>query len=258
MLQFTKYIYKFIFHLFGINLRVLFSLYKFPKFIKDLITFKLYGGSINSIFPILYDYNDFAGNIKSQYFHQDLHVSSLIYQNKPINHIDVGSRIDGFVSNISVFMIVDVMDIRKLEIKKKNINFKRGDITNKEFNNKLKYMSVSCLHSIEHFGLGRYDDPVNPNGHIIGFNNLYKLLDKGALLYISFPVSSRKRIEFNAHRVFGFLDIFDWMYDLNIKDLELISFDLIDDKSNLIVNQDIHNISLDIKFGCGIYTLKKI
>ena len=135
MLQFIKYIYKFIFHLFGINLRVLFSLYKFPKFIKDLITFKLYGGSINSIFPILYDYNDYAGNIKSQYFHQDLHVSSLIYQNKPINHIDVGSRIDGFVSNISVFMIVDVMDIRKLEIKKKNINFKRGDITNKEFNN---------------------------------------------------------------------------------------------------------------------------
>ena len=52
----------------------------------------------------------------------------MIYQNSPPNHLDVGGRIDGFISNISIFMKVNVLDIRQLNINKKNINFIQGDI----------------------------------------------------------------------------------------------------------------------------------
>ena len=34
--------------------------------------------------------------------------------------------------------------------------------------------SISCLHALEHFGLGRYNDPLDPNGHLKGFNNISK------------------------------------------------------------------------------------
>ena len=62
--------------------------------VKELIIFKKKGGKIDNLFPILYDYNDSAGSIRSHYFHQNIRVSSLIYFNKPSNHLDIGGRID--------------------------------------------------------------------------------------------------------------------------------------------------------------------
>lgn len=252
-----KYIHKILFHLFGLNIKTLLSLYNLPRYLRDIFIFRSAKGKINSFFPILYDFNESAGNIKNHYFHQDLHVSSKIYLAKPRNHLDVGSRIDGFISNIAVFMEVSVLDIRKLEIKKKNINFKKGDITNTDFSISEKFMSISCLHTLEHFGLGRYGDQINPKGHVIGFYNLYKMLDRNGLLYVSFPIASKTKIEFNAHRIFNYLEIFNWIKELDIQDLELISFDLIDDNSNFLENQNINKINFSINFGCGIYTFKK-
>ncbi len=257
-MKLLKIIYNFFFHFVGLNLKIVFSLYNFPRFIKEIFIFKKKGGKINNYFPILYDYNDHAGNIKSHYFHQDLRVSSLLFKDKPSSHIDVGSRIDGFISSISIFMEVSVLDIRKLDIKKNNINFIQGDIMDEKFDLHKKFKSVSCLHTLEHFGLGRYSDDINPQGYLIGFKNLYNLLDKGGKLYLSFPISSTSRIEFNAHRVFHFKDIFNWITKLNISDLKLISFDLIDDNSKLLINQDLDNILNHINFGCGIYTFKKL
>lgn len=83
------------------------------------------------------------------------------------------------------------------------------------------------------------------------------MLDRNGLLYVSFPVASKTKIEFNAHRIFNYLEIFNWIKELDIQDLELISFDLIDDNSNFLENQNINKINFSINFGCGIYTFKK-
>lgn len=61
--------------------------------------------------------------------------------------------------------------------------------------------SLSCLHAIEHFGLGRYGDPVDPQGYRHGIENMVALLKPSGLFYLSTPVG-RARVEFNAHRVF--------------------------------------------------------
>ena len=257
-MKILKSIYNLLFHFLGINLKVLLSLYNLPRFIKEIFIFKKKGGKINNIFPILYDYNDDAGNIRNHYFHQDLRVSSLLFKDRPSNHIDVGSRIDGFISSISIFMEVSVLDIRKLDLQKNNINFIQGDIMDHKFNSDQKFKSVSCLHTLEHFGLGRYNDKINPEGYLVGFKNLYSLLDNGGKMYVSFPISSVRRIEFNAHRVFHYKDILNWITKLNINDLKLISFDLIDDNSKLHINQDLDKVLNYINFGCGIYTFKKL
>ena len=234
------------------NIKKLLSKHK-----KDSYIFKKKDGIISNFFPILYDYKDSAGSVKGHYFHQDLRVSSLIYKSRVKKHLDVGGRIDGFISSISIFTHVDVLDIRDLKINKKNIKFINGDFMDKNFYENNKYQSISCLHTIEHLGLGRYGDQINPKGHLIGFYNLYKILDKNGNLYISFPVSNNPRVEFNAHRIFEPKEILNWIIDLKIFDLKLVSFDLIDDNSNLIENCDIQAINNNLDFGCGIYHFKK-
>jgi hypothetical protein len=61
--------------------------------------------------------------------------------------------------------------------------------------------SLSCLHAIEHFGLGRYGDPIDPTGHERGIANMALLLKPGGTFYLSTPIG-QERVEFNANRVF--------------------------------------------------------
>jgi hypothetical protein len=61
--------------------------------------------------------------------------------------------------------------------------------------------SLSCLHALEHFGLGRYGDPIDPLGYIVGLKNMIKIVRSGGLFYLSVPIGT-ERVEFNAHRVF--------------------------------------------------------
>lgn len=243
----------------GINLKTIKSLIYFPKFFKDFFLFLSQGGKINSIFPILSDYHDFAGNIFNQYFIQDLHVSKLIYKNRNNfdKHLDVGSRLDGFVSTLSVFSKVDVFDIRPLKVFSNNVKFIQKDFIKETKFDETRYKSISCLHSIEHFGLGRYSDKINKDGPIIGFKNLYSLLENKGFLYLSFPISSKPRVEFNAHRIFSQTVILEWISTLLINDLDLVSFDYIDDKLNLHINQNIEKKIEKLSFGCGIFTMRK-
>lgn len=59
--------------------------------------------------------SDNAGTNKRHYFYQDLLVANLIHKSNPICHIDIGSRVDGFVAHIDVFRDIKVLDIRHLE-----------------------------------------------------------------------------------------------------------------------------------------------
>ena len=69
--------------------------------------------------------------------------------------------------------------------------------------------SLSCLHAVEHFGLGRYGDPINPEGVQIGIANMIKLLTPGGKFYLSTPIG-RERVEFNANWVFDPRTIIDY------------------------------------------------
>jgi hypothetical protein len=203
--------------------------------------------------PVLTDFFENAGNAKGHYFHQDLLVSQFIFKDNPINHLDIASRIDGFVAHVASFRQIDVADIRKLNNKVDNIAFTQIDFMSNS-SNKKKYHSISCLHAIEHFGLGRYNDPIDIDGHLKGFKNILNLLEKKGKLYISFPISNYPRIEFNAHRVFHPEDIFNWK---GSKNLELLRFDYVDDFGELIKISRTDCIK-NTKYGCGIYTFMKI
>lgn len=241
----------------GISPRDMLSIINFPIYIKQLIGFLKLGGKITNIYPIFSDYRKNAGSVGGHYFHQDLLVASYIFQKNPVRHIDIGSRIDGFITHLASFRAVDVIDVRKLPpTGHSNISFIQLDLSNPIEIKEGIADSISSLHAIEHFGLGRYGDQLDPNGYKSGFNNILKMLKPGGDLYISFPISNKNKVYFNAHRSFHPLDIFNW--PLNNKQIELIRFDYVDDHGNLHRNIDLLNIKVDVSFGCGIYTFKKL
>ena len=230
---------------------------KFVKqFLSDYKAFLKAGGEITHTWPILYDFTETASVAKGAYFHQDLLVAHKIFRANPKRHIDVGSRVDGFVAHVAAFRAIDVLDVRVLpNSENHSIRFVQADLMDEASVSKLRSDSVSCLHAIEHFGLGRYSDPINPDGHKIGFNNLLKILEPGGTLYIGIPIGRRNEVYFNAHRIFTPEDILSW--PASPGQVELLTFDYIDDQGNLHRNWDLRANPCLVNSGCGIYTFTK-
>jgi SAM-dependent methyltransferase len=232
------------------------ALRKYPTYRAQLRRFQNLGGAITHRHPILTDYDADAGSASGHYFHQDLLVASFIHDKNPVRHIDIGSRIDGFVAHVASFRAIEVMDIRAMNnIGHRNISFLRADLMDGKGIQSDMADSISCLHAIEHFGLGRYGDPLDPSGHLKGLNNIVRMLKPGGTLYISFPVGRTNEVHFNAHRVFHPRDIFGWA--LNGSALTLERFDFVDDQGGLHTDFDVRARDLDVSYGCGIYTFKK-
>lgn len=148
--------------------------------------------------------------MKGHYFHQDLLIAKKIYQNAPKKHVDTGSRIDGFVAHVAIFREIEIFDIRNMESNVENVAFKQADLSARDFVLENYTDSISSLHAIEHFGLGRYGGSIDVNGHIKAIENIYKCLKPVGVFYFSVPIGPQ-RIEFNAHRVFSvgyLLDMF--------------------------------------------------
>lgn len=153
-----------------------------------------------SISPALLDFTQPSGAADGHYFWQDLYCAQWINSRNPTNHLDIGSRIDGFVAHLLASREVTVLDIRKLESKIPNLNFMQMDLQYAPDNLVKSFDSVSSLHSIEHFGLGRYGDLLEIDGHTKGLVNISKLVNPDGYLYISFPIGESE-IQFNQQRI---------------------------------------------------------
>jgi hypothetical protein len=181
------------------------------SFLKDFRKFTRLGGNIQKVEPILFEKTATAGAASGHYFHQDLLVAKQIHEHAPQTHLDIGSRIDGFVAHVAAFRPIEVLDIRPLEsVGHPNIQFRTADLMQLDPKLIESSDSISCLHAIEHFGLGRYGDEIDPKGHIRGFQNLVAMLKPGGRLYISFPIATHSSVVFNKHRIFSPYDIFSW------------------------------------------------
>jgi len=211
---------------FGINLRLFFlSLFRIPIFLKDFIRFKSNFSQKIRIMPCLHDLFEESGATGSEYFWQDLIVARWIFESNPERHVDVGSRMDGFVAHVASFRNIEVFDVRPNSVKIPRVEFKQIDMMDlrsvKALIEENYCDSLSCLHTIEHFGLGRYGDPIDPLGYKKGIENMSLLLKKSGTFYLSTPIG-RERVEFNANWVFNPLVIKKVCEEFGLKLIKLI------------------------------------
>lgn len=248
--------------LFGLDLKNLFVTIKGLLFyFLDFIKLRKQKNGDNTFvfgkpYPELADRFDSSGVMSGHYFHQDLLVAKKIYIHNPRRHIDIGSRIDGFVAHVASFRKIEIVDIRQQVSKISNISFKAMNLMEIPDDLANSCDSISSLHAIEHFGLGRYGDPVDYNGHIKALDNIYTILEAGGRFYFSVPIGPQ-RIEFNAHRVFSV----KYLLGLFADRYKVVSFSYVDDNGDLFENIDINSESVidnfNCHFGCGIFELIK-
>ncbi|HJQ10151.1 MAG TPA: DUF268 domain-containing protein [Gemmatimonadaceae bacterium] len=115
--------------------------------------------------------------------------------------MDIGSRVDGFVAHVATFREIEVFDILPNTTPIPGVVFRKADLMEPVEGMADYCDSMSCLHALEHFGLGRYGDPINPDGYRRGIESMARLLKSKGILYLSVPLGE-ERVEFNAQRVF--------------------------------------------------------
>ena len=250
-------------NLLGIYPKVLVNNLKgLPFYYRDLKKIKQQRGKDTTFrfgkrYPILGERFAQSGEIRGYYFHHDLHVARRIYEVDPERHLDVGSRIDGFVAHVAVFRPIEVLDIREQTSKVRNVVFMQADLTQLPEDMTHYCDSISSLNAIEHFGLGRYGDPIDYYGHEKAIRNITEILQPGGRFYFAVPIGEQ-RIEFNAHRVFSLR----YLLDLFAADYSLAHFSWVDDAGEFHEDQELTPsavaTNLGCRFGCGIFELVKM
>jgi SAM-dependent methyltransferase len=227
-----------------------------PIFVRNLLRYQSlnHNPSFNFQYKDLwyrtFDRFDVAGVAAGHYFHQDLWAARILFSRQSKKHVDVGSRIDGFIAHILPFCEVTYVDLRPIDAKLDGFEFRQGSIVEMPFEDK-SVSSLSCLHVIEHIGLGRYGDPVEPDGYIRAARELVRVLQPGGLLLLGVPVG-RERLCFDAHRIFDPETIVNLL-----QPLELEEFQVIDDYGNMSPSGTTFEEVKKFRYGCGLFLFHK-
>ncbi len=208
------------------------------------------------LYPCYTDRYKQAGKLGA-YFWQDLWAGRHLASNLPEIHYDIGSRIDGFIGHISCFIPkIVLIDVRPLDKNIPGVTYQCMDATKLQFLADESIESISSLCALEHFGLGRYGDDINPNGCFEAFSSIQRVLKKGGYAYIAVPIG-KEHLEFDAHRIFYASTIVECF-----SQMELLEFSAVHDAEDYIeYNIDLHKYDDEddnrgLRF--GLFAFRKI
>lgn len=183
------------------------------------------------------------------YFFQGAWLSRRLANTNPMLHIDIGSSVLS-VGVISGHTPTVFVDYRPLNARLDGMLNVGANIVQLPFADS-SVLSLSCMHVIEHIGLGRYGDPIDPNGAVLAASELSRVLAPNGRLYLTTPVG-RERVCFNAHRVFSPVDL-PFMF----KGLSLIGFAWVDDVGQFHAEASPAD-AVDSEYACGFYEFEKL
>lgn len=173
-------------------------------------------------------------------------------ETKPTKHIDISSSL--YLSGIcSAFINIEFYDFRPADLQLSNLKCASANLTNLHFaSNSIN--SLSCMHTVEHIGLGRYGDAIDVNGDLKAISELIRVLAPGGNLFFVVPVGE-PTIQFNAHRIYSKEQILAYFKELKLETFTLIGEQfsqggLIDNPSKELLDSQ--------KYGCGCFWFKKL
>lgn len=169
---------------------------------------------------------------------------------RPTKHIDISSY-TYFSTLVSAFLPVEFYDYRPAEITLSNLTCGAADLCNLTFADR-SVESISCMHTIEHIGMGRYGDPIDPSGDRKALSELERVVAPGGSLLVVMP-TGKPRIQFNAHRIYDPQMIEDYLPELRLEAWSLLP----DDTSGGLLESPSREVALQQKYGCGCYWFKR-
>lgn len=229
--------------------RLLFGVIYLPRFLRDLFSYRSISGqriSFADLHPVLGQHRHHE--FDRHYIFLGAWAARRIVAFAPQQHTDVGSQVS-FATVLGAAVPVQFVEFRKVPIKLTGFDSIAGDLLNLPFSDNSIY-SLSCLHVIEHVGLGRYGDPLDPLGTVKAARELSRVLRPGGQLLIGIP-QGRPRICFNAHRVHDSAQVLAMFADLR-----LVEFSGVNDQGEFLEGST-HAILDDCEYGCGFYRFTK-
>ena len=234
-----------------VDWRRLVALRYLPRYAADWLAFRQQAGTwsvkLADSYPCLADRLP-TTPFDPHYFYQGNWLARRLVDARPRQHVDVGSSVLT-MGVLSAHVPTVFVDYRPLVVRQSGLNCVAADILRLPFADH-SVQSLSCLHVIEHIGLGRYGDPLNADGARLAAEELQRLVDHGGTLYLSTPIG-RERVCYNAHRVFAPATILSLFSQLQLTRFCYVSDDgaLYEDASPTQVPQ--------LDYGCGFFEFSR-
>lgn len=229
---------------------IIVSLFWYPRDLLKYWVLSKYGsqGVSLKIFPQIFDRDPLSHTFDKHYVYMDRWAFKKLLALKPEGHVDVGSSVR-FLSMATTITRVKFLDIRPIKADFENFECVQGSILRMPFaDNSVE--SLSCLHVAEHIGLGRYGDPLDPQGTQKACQELLRVLKPGGRLYFALPIG-KTATYFNAHRVHSPKIILEYF-----RGLKLLDFAAVDDRGGFINNARMEEFE-DSIYACGMFEFSK-
>ncbi|HTB32098.1 MAG TPA: DUF268 domain-containing protein [Bacteroidia bacterium] len=182
------------------------------------------------------------------YIYHPAWAARILAQIKPEYHIDISSILP-FSTVLSAFMPVKFYDFRPPLLKLDNLQCDFIDLNSLPFETNSVH-TLSCMHTVEHIGLGRYGDPLDADGDLKAIKELKRVVKPGGSMLFVVPVGQPK-IMFNAHRIYSYSQIIEYFSGFKIKD-----FSLVTDKNEFIADAAVQ-LANEQQYGCGCFWFVK-
>lgn len=203
------------------------------------------------VVPCLFDNTKKTG-FDSHYIYHIAWAIRVLKKLKPDRHVDISSSLY-FVVNASAYTPIDFYDYRPAEIYLDGLKTYSADLLNLPFSDN-SISSLSCMHVVEHIGLGRYGDSINYNGDCIAIAELKRVIMKNGYLLFVVPLGATAVIKFNAHRIYTYQQIRELFNGFTIEEFALIPDNY--ERIGLIENPD-ETILAKQHYACGCFLLRK-
>ena len=198
--------------------------------------------------PCLNDSTEGTG-FDAHYLYHTSWAARILARDKPEYHVDISSSLT-FVSLVSAFVPVKFYDYRPANINLSDLECGFADLMKLPFSdNSVK--SLSCMHVVEHVGLGRYGDPFDPQGDLKSVSELIRVLSPGGKLFFVVPIGGKAILQFNAHRVYSYEQILSYFHNMKLE-----GFALVTDCGDFLENAPIEIVRKQL-FGCGCFLFIK-
>jgi hypothetical protein len=206
--------------------------------------------SIKNLYPRLGDATS-STKFDRHYIYHVHWALKILSDTKPSLHVDFSSSLN-FISALAVSTRTLFYDFRPVDLRLENLQCAEADLMDlSEFYG--LYDSVSCMHVIEHIGLGRYGDKVSPIGDITAINQLKRVVKQNGNLFIVVPVGYQC-LYFDAHRVYNP----NYFASLFLDEFKLLEFSYISNKkidTGIITLESVATV--EEEYGCGCFWFKK-